>query len=227
MSEEFNQKLLDELYKIITPNKIEMFERLVPLRTRYFTIVLENIFQEHNASAVLRTCESFGVQDLHVIEKDNKYKVQRDIARGAGRWVDMYNYSKGEHPTMECITALKNKGYKIIATTPHEDDFTVDTLPIDSPIALIFGTEQSGISDTVRAHADGFVKIPMYGFTESFNISVSAAISMHVIRQRLENSSLQWKLTPEEQLQLKINWCQKIIPRGHLVVPEIRKRLLA
>lgn len=223
---EFNQNLLDELYNIITPSKIEMFERLVPLRTRHFTVVLENIFQEHNASAVLRTCESFGVQDLHVIEKDNKYKVQRDIARGAGRWVDMYNYSKGEDPTMECITALKDKGYKIIATTPHEDDFTVDTLPIDVPIALVFGTEQSGISDIVREHADGFVKIPMYGFTESFNISVSAAISMHVIRQRLENSNLNWKLSPEEQLLLKIHWCQKIIPRGHLVVPEIRRRLL-
>ena len=220
------EKLLDELYQIITPNKVEMFEQLVPMRTRHLTIVLENIFQEHNASAVLRTCESFGVQDLHIIEKDNKYKVQRDIARGAGRWVDMYNYSQGEEPTLECLQSLKAKGYKIVATTPHEDDFTVDTLPIDQPIALVFGTEQSGISDLVREHADGYVKIPMYGFTESFNISVSAAIAMHVIRTRLENSSLDWKLSLEEQLDLKINWCQKIIPRGHLVVPEIRKRLL-
>lgn len=220
------EKLLDELYQIITPNKVEMFEQLVPMRTRHLTIVLENIFQEHNASAVLRTCESFGVQDLHIIEKDNKYKVQRDIARGAGRWVDMYNYSQGEEPTLECLQSLKAKGFKIVATTPHEDDFTVDTLPIDQPIALVFGTEQSGISDLVREHADGYVKIPMYGFTESFNISVSAAIAMHVIRTRLENSSLDWKLSLEEQLDLKINWCQKIIPRGHLVVPEIRKRLL-
>lgn len=221
-----NEKLLAALYEIITPNKVEMYEKLVPLRTRHLTIVLENIFQEHNASAVLRTCESFGVQDLHVIEKDNKYKVQRDIARGAGRWVDMYNYNKGEEPTLECLQALKAKGYKIIATTPHEDDYTVDTLPIDQPMALVFGTEQSGISDLVREHADAFVKIPMYGFTESFNISVSAAIAMHVLRTRLENSELNWKLSPEEQIELKIKWCQKIIPRGHLVVPEIRKRLL-
>lgn len=221
-----NEKLLTELYNIITPNKVQMYEQLVPLRTRHLTIVLENIFQEHNASAVLRTCESFGVQDLHVIEKDNKYKVQRDIARGAGRWVDMYNYNKGEEPTLECLQTLKSKGYKIIATTPHEDDYTVDTLPIDQPMALVFGTEQSGISDLVREHADAFVKIPMYGFTESFNISVSAAIAMHVLRTRLENSELNWKLTPEEQIELKIKWCQKIIPRGHLVVPEIRKRLL-
>lgn len=223
---ESNQKLLDELYNIITPSKIEMFERLVPLRTRHFTVVLENIFQEHNASAVLRTCESFGVQDLHVIEKDNKYKVQRDIARGAGRWVDMYNYNKGEDPTMECLTTLKAKGYKIVATTPHKNDFSITNLPIDEPIALVFGTEQAGISDVVIEHADAFVQIPMYGFTESFNISVSAAISMHVIRERLEQVDFPWKLSPEEQLELKIKWCEKIIPRGHLVVPEIRKRLL-
>ncbi len=222
---EFDQKLLEELYKIITPNKVEMFEQLVPLRTRHVAIVLENIFQEHNASAVLRSCESFGMQDLHVIEKDNKYKVQRDIARGAGRWVDMTNYASST-PTLDCITQLKSKGYKIVATTPHEDDFTIDNLPIDEPIALVFGTEKSGISDEIREHADAFVRIPMYGFTESFNISVSAAISMHVLRTRLENSSIDWKLSEDEQLKLKIHWCEKIIPRGHLVVPEIRKRLL-
>ena len=225
MTNEFDQQLLNELYEIITPNKVEMFEELSALRTRHVTVVLENIFQEHNASAVMRSCESFGIQDLHVIEKDNKYKVQRDIARGAGRWVDMTNYSS-ENPTLDCIKQLKAKGYKIVATTPHKDDFTIDTLPIDEPIALVFGTEDSGISDEVREHADAFVKIPMYGFTESFNISVSAAISMHVLRSRLENASFEWKLTPEEQLKLKIRWCEKIIPRGHIVVPEIRKRLL-
>lgn len=225
MNLEFEQQLLEELYEIISEGKVEMFEKFSAMRTRHLTIVLENIFQEHNASAVLRSCESFGIQELHVIEKDNKYKVQRDIARGAGRWVDMTNYTSTT-PTVDCIKSLKEKGYKIVATTPHKNDFTIDTLPIDQPVALVFGTEQAGISEEIIALADEFVMIPMYGFTESFNISVSAAISMHVLRSRLENSELDWKLTPEEQLKLKIRWCEKIIPRGHLVVPEIRKRLL-
>ena len=221
-----NEQLLKELYDIITPNKVEMFERIAPLRTNHLTVVLENIFQEHNASAVLRSCESFGIQELHVIEKDNKYKVQRDIARGAGRWVDMYNYHSTESPTLECITHLKDKGYKVIATTPHENDCTIHDLSLIQPIALVFGTEKKGISDEIKELADGFVKIPMYGFTESFNISVSAAITMHTLRTRLENSSIQWQLNQEELLNLKIHWCEKIIPRGNLVVPEIRNRII-
>jgi tRNA (guanosine-2'-O-)-methyltransferase len=220
----FEEILLEQLYEMITPSKIEMFERLAPLKTNHLTIVLENIYQEHNASAVLRTCESFGIQSLHVIEKDSKYQVQRDIARGAGRWVDMYNYND-ESPTITCLKHLKSKGYRILATTPHENDCTIDTVPIHQPMALVFGTEGYGISQEVIEMADEFVKIPMYGFTESFNISVSAAISMYALRTRLENSSVNWKMTEEELIQLKIKWCERIIPHGNKVVPEIIKRL--
>ncbi len=222
----FDELLLEQLYEIITPNKIEMFDRLAPLKTDYITTVLENIFQEHNASAVLRSCESFGLQSLHVIEKDNKYRVQRDIARGAGRWVDMYHYND-ESPTVTCLKKLKEQGYKIVATTPHESAYTINNIPLDQKMALVYGTELLGISDEVREMADEFVTIPMYGFTESFNISVSAAVIMHTLRSRLEVSeNINWKLTEEEITQLKIKWCERIIPRGEKVVPEIKSRLI-
>ncbi|MBC9811855.1 RNA methyltransferase [Crocinitomicaceae bacterium CZZ-1] len=220
----FDEIVLEQLYGMITPSKVEMFERLAPMKSDYLTVVLENIYQEHNASAVLRTCESFGVQSLHIIEKDCKYQVQRDIARGAGRWVDMYNYND-ENPTITCLQQLKSKGYRILATTPHENDCTIDTVSIDKPMALVFGTEGDGISQDVIGLADEFVKIPMYGFTESFNISVSAAISMYALRSRLEKSDINWKMTPEELVKLKINWCTRIIPHGNKVVPEVIKRL--
>lgn len=222
----FEEALLEELYEMITPSKVEMFERLAPLKTNHVTVVLENIYQEHNASAVLRTCESFGIQSLHVIEKDWKYQVQRDIARGAGRWVDMYHYND-ENPTITCLKHLKSQGYRILATTPHEKDCTIDEVAIDTPVALVFGTEGDGISQDVMDLADEFVKIPMYGFTESFNISVSAAVSMYALRTRLEKSDFAWKLTPEELVNLKIKWCQRIIPHGEKVVPEVIKRLKA
>ncbi len=220
----FDELVLEQLYGMITPSKVEMFERLAPMKSDYLTVVLENIYQEHNASAVLRTCESFGVQSLHIIEKDCKYQVQRDIARGAGRWVDMYNYND-ENPTITCLKQLKSNGYRILATTPHENDCTIDTVPIDTPMALVFGTEGDGISQEVMDLADEFVKIPMYGFTESFNISVSAAISMYALRSRLEKSAVSWRMTPEELVALKIKWCTRIIPHGNKVVPEVIKRL--
>ncbi len=217
--------VLKELYRIISPSKQEMFDRIAAQRTRHLTIALENVYQEHNASAVLRTCDCFGIQDLHVIEKDNQYKVQRDIALGAGRWVDMHNYDQGNNPTLDCISKLKSKGYRIIATTPHTNDHTINDLDINSPAALIFGTERRGISQEVRAHADAFVKIPMYGFTESFNISVSAAITLYTLRERLEKSSIEWKINEHEQLLLKLKWCRKILREGQLLEDEIRRRL--
>lgn len=222
--ETFDEALLAQLYEMITPGKVELFERLAPLKTNYLTVVLENIYQEHNASAVLRSCESFGIQSLHIIEKDYQYQVQRDIARGAGRWVDMYNYSD-QNATATCLKHLKSKGYRILATTPHEKDCTIENVPIDQPMALVLGTEGSGISQDVIDMADEFVKIPMYGFTESFNISVSAAVSMYALRTRLENSDLNWKIPHEDLVKLKIKWCTRIIPHGEKVVPEVIKRL--
>jgi tRNA (guanosine-2'-O-)-methyltransferase len=212
-------KVLEEFYKIITPNKQNMFDRLAAERTKHMTVVLENVYQEHNASAILRTCDCFGIQELHVIEKDNQYKVQRDIALGAGRWVDMYNFNLGEEPEIDCVRKLKNQGYRIVATTPHTNDFTLNDLPIDQPFALIFGTERKGISDEMKNLADDFVSIPMYGFTESFNVSVSVALTLQMLRHRLELSELMWKLSTQEQTLLKIKWCTKILNGG----PELEK----
>jgi tRNA (guanosine-2'-O-)-methyltransferase len=169
-------KILKEFYNIISESKQLMFDAIAAERTKHLTVVLENIHQEHNASAVMRSCDCFGIQDLHVIEKNNQYKVQRDIALGAGRWVDLYNFDKGENPSLDCIKKLKEKGYKIVATTPHTNDVTINELDLSQPIALVFGTEHTGISAEIIAEADEFVKIPMYGFSESFNISVSVAI---------------------------------------------------
>lgn len=217
------EKILAEFYDIISENKKEMFDRIAAERTKHITLAIENVYQEHNASAVLRSCDCFGIQELHVIEKDNQYKVQRDIALGAGRWVDMYNYNRGEHVTKDCIDKLKSQGYIIVATTPHTEN-TIHDLDLSKPIALIFGTERKGISAEVEEMADTFVKIPMYGFTESFNISVSAALMLHTLRERLENSNFQWKLSPKEQTALKIKWCRKILNSGEKLEKHFREK---
>lgn len=219
------QDVLDQMYDLITPNKREMFDRIAADRTRHLTVVLENVYQEHNASAILRSCDCFGIQDLYVIEKQFRYEVKRDIALGAGRWVDMYHYNDGSEPDLQCISDLKSEGYKIVATTPHTDDKTIHEIDLTQPIALVFGTERRGISDTMRSLADEFVRIPMYGFTESFNVSVAAALTMNVLRERLEKSKLNWKINQDEQIQLKLDWCRKILRGGQALEDEIRNRL--
>lgn len=216
--------VLEEFYKIITPNKVEMFDRIAAQRTKHLTIALENIYQEHNASAVLRSCDCFGLQEMHVIEKGFQYSVQRDIALGAGRWVDLYNYNLGENPTDDCLLNLKNRGYQLVATTPHTDAYTIHDIPIDQPLAFFFGTERRGLSDEVINRADYHLKIPMYGFTESFNISVSVAIILNTLRERLEQSSYNWKLTSEEQTALKIKWCRKILNSGDKLEKHFREK---
>jgi tRNA (guanosine-2'-O-)-methyltransferase len=217
--------VLDEFYKIITPNKVEMFDRIAAQRTKYLTIALENIYQEHNASAVLRSCDCFGIQEMHVIEKGFQYSVQRDIALGAGRWVDLLNYNLGDNPTDDCFLHLRNKGFQIVATTPHTDSYMIHDIPIDQPLAFFFGTEHRGLSEEIINRADYHLKIPMFGFTESFNISVSVALVLQVIRDRLEKSELKWKLSEEEQISLKIKWCRKILNGGQALENEFRKRL--
>lgn len=217
------EKILAEFYTIISDNKKEMFDRIASERTKHITVAIENVYQEHNASAVLRSCDCFGLQEMHVIEKDNQYKVQRDIALGAGRWVDMFNYNQGTQVTKDCINKLKSKGYTIVATTPHTEN-TIYDLDLSKPIALVFGTERRGISEEVEKMADTFVKIPMYGFTESFNISVSVAIILNTLRQRLEQSSYNWKLTSEEQTALKIKWCRKILNSGDKLEKHFREK---
>ena len=220
-----NDTVLEQLYPFITESKREMFDRIAADRTKHITVVLEDIVQEFNSSAVLRSCDCFGIQELHVIAEDQEFEIQREIARGAGTWVDVLPFTGNDAPAKACLQELKQKGYQIVATSPHAEH-TIDTISIEQPIALVFGTEKSGISQTIIDGADTLVKIPMYGFTESFNISVSAAVTLHHLRNRLEHSDMNWKLSHDEQVSLKIQWCTQIIRNGEKVEAEIRRRIL-
>ena len=221
-----NEEVYNELVQLVSEHKGELFDEIAAERTDYINVVIENLYKEHNASAVLRTCDCYGIKKLHVIENENEYKVNRDIALGAGKWVDIENHSVGTPPSLECIKKLKDKGYKIVATTPHTEDFDIYDLPIDAPIAFFFGTEFSGLSSEVLSQCDMKVKVPMYGFTESFNISVSAAILLSAIRKRLSDSEIKWKLSHDAQIKLKIAWCIKNLSRGKEIESEIRRRLI-
>jgi len=198
---------LDFLENIITDNRKENFLKVLKNRTKHFTIAVEDVFQMHNASAVMRSCEVFGIQELHVIEERYGKRIDKEIAMGAQKWVDISTYDS----VTNCIDTLKNKGYQIIATTPHENDCLLEDFDISKPSALFFGTERDGLSEEILKRADGFLKIPMVGFTESLNISVSAAIIIQNLTNRLRNSDAAWQLTEEEILVKRLDWAKKSI----------------
>ena len=220
-----DEKVLAAFYDIISESKQEMYDRIAADRTRHLVVVMENIRKDHNASAVMRTCDCFGIQDLHTIEKNVEYVVQREISKGASTWIDLHSHSTGENPGLECINSLKKQGYQIICTSPHTEQ-TLDDISLEQPTALVFGTEIHGISDDIFEVADQTVRLPMYGFTESFNVSVTAALSLNTLRSRLEKSDIDWRLSHDDQVRLKIKWCTKIIRNGEAVEREIRRRVL-
>jgi tRNA (guanosine-2'-O-)-methyltransferase len=195
------------LENILTDNRKEKFLKVLNDRTNHFTIAVEDVFQMHNASAVMRSCEVFGIQELHVIEERYGKRIDKEIAMGAQKWVDISTYDS----VTNCIDTLKNKGYQIIATTPHENDCLMEDFDITKPSALFFGTERDGLSEEILRRADGFLKIPMVGFTESLNISVSASIIIQNLTNRLRNSDIDWQLTEEEILIKRLDWAKKSI----------------
>ena len=195
------------LENILTDNRKEKFLKVLQNRTKHFTIAIEDVFQMHNASAVMRSCEVFGIQELHVIEERYGKCIDKEIAMGAQKWVDIHTYDN----VSNCVTTLKSKGYQIIATTPHENDCLLDDFDISKPSALFFGTERDGLSQEILQQADGFLKIPMVGFTESLNISVSAAIIIQNIMNRLRHSSLDWQLSETEILEKRLAWAKNSI----------------
>ena len=216
------KKALEDL---ITPNKKKHIDRVLENRTRHLTVVLEDIHKPHNASAVLRTIECFGLQDYYIIESKKQYKVSPHVAKGAGKWVDIhrFNQAKGED-TQACIDHLKNKGYSICVTSPNPGGLTLDEVPLENKMAIFFGNELRGLSETAMAAADFHIHIPMWGFTESFNVSVSAALIFHSLLARLQKSSVFWRLTEEEKQILRMGWYRKIITRSETIERELVKQ---
>jgi len=208
------KELLRYLEQFITPDRSARMDAVLAERTRYATVLIEDIYQPHNASAVVRSCDGFGLQELHIVENRNRYRVNPQVALGSAQWVDLIRYNQGRDKdnattenTRAAIEALKARGYRIVATTPHRDAYTPDTIPLErGPIALCFGNELDGLSDTCLEAADEYLQIPMYGFVESFNISVAAAVTLSSVTRRVRESPVQWRISPNERALIKLRW---------------------
>ncbi|TGL61547.1 TrmH family RNA methyltransferase [Leptospira sarikeiensis] len=222
-------KKIEEYFKtLISPEKISKIEEVVSFRTKYLTIVMEDIFQPYNASAPVRTSECLGLTDIHVIENRNTYKPNEGIALGAQKWLQIHKYQKpNEDNTRHCISGLKENGYKIVATSPHsyENSYELDTLPLGQPLAILFGSEEKGLSEYAMEQSDLFLKLPMYGFTESYNISVTVAIVLSHLAFRMRKEVFNWNLTPEEQVYIRNSYYKKVLYKGNLVESDLLQRI--
>jgi tRNA (guanosine-2'-O-)-methyltransferase len=219
-------QLITYLEEFVTERRKELFCANIQHRTRYITVVLEDIFQSQNASAVLRTCDCLGIQDVHIIEKLNKYQINPDVALGSNKWLTLKKYnSKKADNTTEAIKNLKSSGYRIIATTPHRNDVDLNNFDVSKgKAAFLFGTEKQGLSDKAISLADEYVKIPMYGFTESYNISVSAAIVLYQLISRLKNSeTINWRITESEKNEVMVDWFKASIRNSKGLIAKFKE----
>ncbi|HQP05064.1 MAG: RNA methyltransferase [Bacteroidales bacterium] len=224
--DKFNENILliKYLSNFITNNRLHLFEKLITHRTRYFTIALEDIFQSHNANAVLRTCDCFGIQDVHIIENRNTYKINPDVALGSAQWLSMHHYNSSTDNTPSAVETLRKKGYRIIATSPRNESTTLGDFDITrGPFALFFGSEVNGLSPYVLNNADEHLSVPMVGFTESLNISVTAAICIHFLSHKLRSSKVDFRLSEADKAEVFIGWLKASIKRSEKIVAEFYK----
>ena len=200
-------KLLEHLETYLSENRKQRFDTVLSQRTNHFTVATEDVYQLHNTSAVIRSCDVFGIQEVNIVEELNSKHIDKEIAMGSQKWVDLNRYSN----VKACITDLKQKGYQIVATTPHTKDCLLHEFDVTKKACFFFGRETEGLSQEVLDEADCFLKIPMVGFTESLNISVSAAIILQHVTTKLKQTDINWQLTHDEVLIKRLDWIKKTI----------------
>ena len=209
-----NAEILEALRKYILPERAERIHNSAIERTKLIRVVIEDIYQDNNAGAVYRTCDCFGIQEATVIENYYLTKVAKSISKGSEKWLTINKHDEeNTNNTVACIKNLKAQGYKVVATTPHNPDVLLPDFEITEKTAIIFGTEGKGLTQDALELADIKLKVPIYGFTESFNISVSAALVLQDLTTKLRKSKLQWQLTENERIELEIDWIVKSMGR--------------
>jgi tRNA (guanosine-2'-O-)-methyltransferase len=200
-------KLIEYLESYLTVSRKSRFHKVLSQRTKHFTVATEDVYQLHNTSAVIRSCDVFGIQEVNIVEEHNTKRIDREIAMGAQKWVDLNRF----HSVKDCISDLKQKGYQIVATTPHKTDCELHDFDIHKKSCFFFGRETEGLSQEVLDAADCYLKIPMVGFTESLNISVSAAIILQHVTTKLRKTHIPWQLSDSEMIAKRFDWCKKTI----------------
>lgn len=207
-----DSRLYELLSEHISENKRNLFDTVLAQRTRHITLIMEDLYQAQNTSAIQRSAESFGIQDLHIIENKHSFAHHRRISKGSNDWITMHHYNApGENNTVCGLNALKEKGYQIVVTALNEKTHDMHELDLSKKTAVLMGTELTGASDTAMQMADVFLKIPTHGFTESLNVSAASAIILQHLTHRMRIENRSWQLTDAEKMSLKIEWAKRSV----------------
>lgn len=219
------QLLIQYLSQFVMPERLDLFSKILSFRTNYLTVVLEDMYQTHNASAAVRTADCFGIQNVHVIENKNTFNCNPDVVRGASNWVTVKRYNETEMNTPQALQQLRKEGYRIVVATPHDHDVNLEDFDLEKgKAAIVFGCERPGLTEFAKREADEFMKIPMVGFTESLNVSVSVAVTLHHLTHQLRNhSTIDWKLTDDEKQKVMLDWLRMSIKRVDLLEDKFKE----
>ncbi len=218
------------LSSLVSQRRIERFKAILSNRTRWLTVVLDDFYHVHNMSAVIRSAEAFGIQDVHVAQISNPFKPSKGVSLGTEQWVTIFKY----RTVTECVESLRHRGYNIYCAHPpaikgnsiSSRSFSVDSLPLERKAAVVFGRELDGLHKEFLENSDGTFFIPMKGLAESLNVSVSAGVALYELRRRMEDEIDQssWRLSHQERLELLDEWVLKSVRRGKAVLNEIIQR---
>ncbi|MGE0869355.1 MAG: TrmH family RNA methyltransferase [Kofleriaceae bacterium] len=173
------EAICEVLSPMVSPERIARIDRVLGARLQSVITVVEDTYDPHNAAATIRTTEAIGLQELHVIEPEERFSAARGVTRGAHAWIDLVRWPSAE----QAIGALRERGFQTYATVPGAMH-TIDDVDVSRPIAVVFGNEHAGLSDAAIAACHGSLGVPMLGFTESFNLSVTVALAMSKIAER-------------------------------------------
>jgi tRNA (guanosine-2'-O-)-methyltransferase len=204
---------IEELETYLTPSRVAKMKAVLANRLEQFTVVLDNIHDPHNISAVLRSCEAFGIQDVHVIETVEPFKVNVEVSHHTEKWLTIHCWPGYQ----ECLKELRQQGFSVFTTGFSKRAESIYSLPVDRPLALVFGNEHRGVDADFTALCDGEVIIPMTGFVQSLNISVAAAVAMSAISHSMRNthgieavlSSERYASVYREWLERQVNDCNR------------------
>jgi tRNA (guanosine-2'-O-)-methyltransferase len=206
--------------ELLLDRRRERVDRVVADRIRSLTLLVEGVHDPHNLAAVLRTAEGLGLQDVHILAAPSGFRPSEAVTQGADKWLTLHRH----RDALSCAQALRADGYALYASLLSGDAIPLDAVPFEGRVALVFGNEHEGVSPELAGLCDGRFRIPMHGFTQSFNVSVAVGIALHAgasVRRRLAPGG---DLAPAAQAELRLRFYAHAVKQGRRLALALHPR---